>query len=85
MFYLPSYEHEDTKKSETAFSAVLKNNEKAYSTLEHDVRMGQYLFDQDDKPKLFFISRDHSFDLYRKKYAELFAALLRISGNCSLR
>lgn len=85
LFYLPSYEHEDTKKSETAFSAVLKNNEKAYSTLEHDVRMGQYLFDQDDKPKLFFISRDHSFDLYRKKYAELFAALLRISGNCSLR
>lgn len=72
LFYLPSYEHEDTKKSETAFSAVLKNNEKAYSTLEHDVRMGQYLFDQDDKPKLFFISRDHSFDLYRKKYAELF-------------
>lgn len=72
LFSLPSYDHEDTKKSETAFSAVLKNNEKAQSTLEHDVRMGQYLFDLDDKPKSFFISRDHSFDLYRKKYAELF-------------
>ena len=72
LFYLPSYTHEDTKKSEKAFNAVLKYNEKAYATLEHDVRMGQYLFDWEDKPKLFFISRDHSFDLYRKKYAELF-------------
>ena len=72
LFYLPSYTHEDTKKSEKAFNAVLKNNEKSYATLEHDVRMGQYLFDWEEKPKLFFISRDHSFDLYRKKYAEFF-------------
>ncbi|WP_289198335.1 hypothetical protein [Bacteroides acidifaciens] len=72
LFYLPLYEYEDTKKSEKAFNAVLKNNEKAHATLEHDVRMGQYLFDWEDKPQLFFISRDHSFDLYRKKYAELF-------------
>ena len=34
--------------------------------------MGQYLFDWPSKPKLFFISRDHSFDLYRKRYAELY-------------
>lgn len=72
LFYLPSYTHEDTKKSEKAFYAVLKYNEKSYATLEHDVRMGQYLFDWEDKPKLFFISRDHTFDLYRKKYAGLF-------------
>ena len=72
LFNLPMYDHEGTKKSETAFNAVLKNNEKAYATLEHDVRMGQYLFDWEEKPKLFFISRDHSFDLYRKKYAELY-------------
>lgn len=72
LFYLPSYTYEDTKKSEKAFNAVLKYNEKSYATLEHDVRMGQYLFDWEDKPKLFFISRDHSFDLYRKKYAGLF-------------
>lgn len=72
LFNLPLYTYEETKKSEKAFNAVLKNNEKAYATLEHDVRMGQYLFDWEDKPKLFFISRDHSFDLYRKKYAELF-------------
>lgn len=72
LFYLPSYTYEDTKKSEIAFNAVLKYNEKSYATLEHDVRMGQYLFDWEDKPKLFFISRDHSFDLYRKKYAGLF-------------
>lgn len=72
LFYLPSYTYEDTKKSEIAFNAVLKYNEKSYATLEHDVRMGQYLFDWEDKPTLFFISRDHSFDLYRKKYAGLF-------------
>lgn len=72
LFYLPSYTYEDTKKSEKAFNAVLKYNEKSYATLEHDVRMGQYLFDWEDKPKLFFLSRDHSFDLYRKKYAGLF-------------
>lgn len=72
LFNLPLYDYENTKKSEKAFNAVLKNNEKAHSTLEHDVRMGQYLFDWEDNPKLFFISRDHSFDLYRKKYAELF-------------
>lgn len=72
LFYLPSYTYEDTKKSEIAFNAVLKYNEKSSATLEHDVRMGQYLFDWEDKPKLFFISRDHSFDLYRKKYAGLF-------------
>lgn len=72
LFNLPLYDYEDTKKSEKAFKAVLKNNEKAHSTLEHDVRMGQYLFDWEEKPKLFFISRDHSFDLYRKKYAEFF-------------
>lgn len=72
LFNLPSYDYEDTKKSKTAFNEVLKNNEKAYATLEHDVRMGQYLFDWKSKPKLFFISRDHSFDLYRKRYAELY-------------
>lgn len=72
LFNLPLYDYDATKKSEKAFNAVLKNNEKAYSTLEHDVRMGQYLFDWDYKPKLFFISRDHSFDLYRKKYAEFY-------------
>ena len=72
LFTLPSYDYEGTKKSETAFSSVLKNNEKSYTTLEHDVRMGQYLFDWQSKPKLFFISRDHSFDLYRKKYADLY-------------
>lgn len=72
LFTLPSYDHEGTKKSETAFNNILKNNEKSYAALEHDVRMGQYLFDWEDKPKLFFISRDHSFDLYRKKYAELY-------------
>lgn len=72
LFNLPTYDYEDTKKSRTAFNEVLKNNEKAYSTLEHDIKMGQYLFDWVDKPKLFFISRDHSFDLYRKKYAELY-------------
>lgn len=72
LYNLPSYDYEDTKKSRTAFNEVLKNNEKAYATLEHDVKMGQYLFDWDGKPKLFFISRDHSFDLYRKKYAELY-------------
>ena len=72
LFTLPSYDYEGTKKSETAFNDVLKNNEKSYATLEHDVRMGQYLFDWQSKPKLFFISRDHSFDLYRKKYAELY-------------
>lgn len=72
LFNLPLYTYEETRKSEKAFNIVLKNNEKAYTTLEHDVRMGQYLFDWEDKPKLFFISRDHSFDLYRKKYAELF-------------
>lgn len=72
LFTLPSYDYEGTKKSETAFNSVLKNNEKSYTTLEHDVRMGQYLFDWQSKPKLFFISRDHSFDLYRKKYADLY-------------
>ena len=72
LFNLPLYDHEGTKKSEKAFNDVLKDNEKSYSTLEHDVRMGQYLFDWEGKPKLFFISRDHSFDLYRKKYAELY-------------
>ena len=72
LFPLPSYDYEGTKKSETAFNNVLKNNEKSYMTLEHDVRMGQYLFDWQSKPKLFFISRDHSFDLYRKRYAELY-------------
>lgn len=72
LFNLPSYDYEDTKKSKTAFNEVLKNNEKAYATLEHDVRMGQYLFDWKSKPKLFFISRDHSFDLYRKRYAEIY-------------
>lgn len=72
LFTLPSYDYDGTKKSETAFNNVLKNNEKSYATLEHDVRMGQYLFDWKSKPKLFFISRDHSFDLYRKKYAELY-------------
>ncbi len=72
LFTLPSYDYEGTKKSETAFNNVLKNNEKSYATLEHDVRMGQYLFDWKSKPKLFFISRDHSFDLYRKRYAELY-------------
>ena len=72
LFALPSYDYEGTKKSETAFNNVLKNNEKPHATLEHDVRMGQYLFDWPSKPKLFFISRDHSFDLYRKKYAELY-------------
>lgn len=72
LFTLPLYDYEGTKKSETAFNSVLKNNEKSYATLEHDVRMGQYLFDWQSKPKLFFISRDHSFDLYRKKYAELY-------------
>lgn len=66
LFNLPLYTYEETRKSEKAFNIVLKNNEKAYTTLEHDVRMGQYLFDWEDKPKLFFISRDHSFDLYRK-------------------
>lgn len=72
LFTLPSYDYEGTKKSETAFNDILKNNEKSYATLEHDVRMGQYLFDWKSKPKLFFISRDHSFDLYRKRYAELY-------------
>lgn len=72
LFNLPLYDYEDTKKSRTAFNEVLKNNEKAYSTLEHDIKMGQYLFNRECKPKLFFISRDHSFDLYRKKYAELY-------------
>jgi len=72
LFTLPSYDYEGTKKSETAFNNVLKNNEKSYATLEHDVRMGQYLFDWQSKPKLFFISRDHSFDLYRKRYADLY-------------
>lgn len=72
LFTLPSYDYEGTKKSETAFNDVLKYNEKSYSTLEHDVRMGQYLFDWQSKPKLFFISRDHSFDLYRKRYADLY-------------
>lgn len=72
LFTLPSYDYEGTKKSETAFNDILKNNEKSYATLEHDVRMGQYLFDRKSKPKLFFISRDHSFDLYRKRYAELY-------------
>jgi hypothetical protein len=47
-------------------------NEKAPATLEHDVKMGQYLFDKKDEPRSFFISRDHSFDSYRKKYASLF-------------
>lgn len=70
LFNLPLYDHEDTKKSETAFNDVLTDNEKAYSSLEHDVRMGQYLFDWEGNPKLFFISRDHSFDLYRKRYAD---------------
>lgn len=72
LFTLPSYDYEGTKKSDTTFNQVLKNNEKSYATLEHDVRMGQYLFDWKSKPKLFFISRDHSFDLYRKRYAELY-------------
>lgn len=72
LFTLPSYDYEGTKKSETAFNSILKNNEKSYTTLEHDARMGQYLFDWQSKPKLFFISRDHSFDLYRKKYADLY-------------
>ena len=72
LFTLPSYDYEGTKKSKAVFNNVLKNNEKSYTTLEHDVRMGQYLFDWKSKPKLFFISRDHSFDLYRKRYAELY-------------
>ena len=72
LFALPSYDYEGTKKSKTAFNDVLKYNEKSNATLEHDVRMGQYLFDWPSKPKLFFISRDHSFDLYRKRYAELY-------------
>ena len=72
LFTLPSYDYEGTKKSEKAFNDVLKNNEKSYATLEHDVRMGQYLFDWQSKPKMFFISRDHSFDLYRKRYADLY-------------
>lgn len=72
LFPLPMFNWEDTRKSENAFSAVLQYNEKSMSTLEHDVRMGQYLFDWQDNPKLFFISKDHSFDLYRKKYADLY-------------
>lgn len=72
LFTLPSYDYEGTKKSEKAFNDILKNNEKSYATLEHDVRMGQYLFDWQSKPKMFFISRDHSFDLYRKRYADLY-------------
>jgi hypothetical protein len=71
LFILPSFD-QSIKKSEKAFNDVLMYNEKAPATLEHDVKMGQYLFDKKDEPRSFFISRDHSFDSYRKKYVALF-------------
>lgn len=64
------YEPSELKKSESTFEAVMRNTQtfKGEGTLKRDAIMGQYLFDCNEQPRPFFITRDSTFSAYREQY-----------------
>ncbi len=66
------YDDKRLKDSYEIFSEVISRSRttKGPGVLKHDAIMGEFLFESKDQPKPAFLTRDHTFFEYRKRYAE---------------